>query len=343
MDNLIVGTQDGEKWQESYSGAGPVESITGLVDAAIKGDGMTIGGQAVSLGLQALGFMDNPMQSLATSAIGWIIEHLAPLNVALDVTTGDPAAVERASDEFAMAAKGLDDLAVEHANSLKSNLSTYFTTAGDPKHPMSRSAKEFHGVMSQRLTELQTASAACSGTASFVTFSGALVATTRGVIRDMLAEWVWQTLKKGAAMSAAAPLTWGAAAAYFAADRAMSSVKLLRRFVDLLGDLAKVLKRVAGKLKDVSSILNRVLTSPLRSAVVSNTVTEYGKMSDTVIEQDRPDSAAEMPPLPAPPNEPPRETPTDVLEGPPPPKDDLPVQGPGITPARWTASGTLDE
>jgi hypothetical protein len=340
MDNLIVGTQGGEKWQESYSGAGPVESITGLVDATIKGDGMTIGGQAVSLGLQALGFMDNPMQSVATSAIGWLIEHLAPLNFALDVTTGDPAAVEQAADQFTSAAVKLDAQAVGHANSLKSDLSTYF----DPgEHAVSQSATAFHGVMSQRLTELRTASAACSGTASFVTFSGALVATTRGVIRDMLAEWVWQTLKKGAAMSAAAPLTWGAAAAYFAADRAMSSVKLLRRFVDLLGDLAKVLKRVAGKLKDVSAILNRVLKSPLRSAVVSNTVTEYGKMSDAVIGQNRPDSAAEMPPLPAPPSEQPKETPTDVLEGPPPPKDDRPVQGPGITPARWTASGTLDE
>jgi hypothetical protein len=290
--------------------------------------------------LQALGFMGDPMQSLATSAIGWLIEHLAPLNVALDVTTGDPAAVEQASQQFTAAATRLDGLAVEHANTLKTDLSTYFALAGDATHPMSQSATAFHGVMSQRLTELQTASAACSGTASFVTFSGALVATTRGVIRDMLAEWVWQTFKRAAAMSAAAPLTFGGSAALLVADRALSSSKLLRRFVDLLTDLAQVLKRVAGKLTEVSSILNRVLKSPLRSAVISNSITEYGKMADNVVNQDRPNSAVELPPLPSTPAE---EKPIDVLDGPPPPKDDRPVQGPGIAPARWSSSGTLDD
>lgn len=303
------------------SGAGPVETITGIVDSAAGGDPIAVGGQMLGLGLQALGFMDNPVQTLATSAIGWLLEHLGPLDFALDATTGDPDAVDDASQRFVAAATQLDALAKEHAGSLSCDLPTYFGAASGTDD-VSRSARAFHGAMTTRFEDLRTASAACSGIAALITFSGEIVATTRGVIRDMLAEFAWKRLERAGVMLAASPLTFGSAAAWFLADSMLAQASTMGEiYRTLLAQLAR-LKEIAGKLKELSAVLAKVLKSPLRQSVLSNSVSEFGKTADKLVQQDRPDSAAgaRMPELPP---------------------QAKPVYGPPSN-ARWTTSGTLD-
>ncbi|MGB3437567.1 MAG: hypothetical protein WBA97_02345 [Actinophytocola sp.] len=307
---------------ELTSGGGPAETITGIVDAAVNGGPMAVGAQTLTLGLQVLGFIDNPLQTLATSVFGWVLEHLGPLNLALDATTGDPAAVEDAAKGFVAAATQLDALARSHAGSLSCDLQTYFGTATGTDD-VSRSARAFHGAMTTRFEDLRTASVACSGIATLITASGLFVATTRGVIRDLLAEFAWKRLEKIAVASAAGPLTFGGAAAWLLADSLVAQATALGEIYRRLLLLVAQLKHVAGKLNELSAILTRVLKSPLRQAVINNAMAETGKTMDKFVQQDRPGSAASaaMPPLPP---------------------QEKPVYGPPSN-ARWTTSGTLDE
>jgi hypothetical protein len=321
------------------SGAGPVETITGILESGPFNDPLGFGGQVAGLGLQALGFMDNPLQTLATSAIGWLLEHLGPLNWFLDVTTGDPAAVDDAAKQFVAAATQLDALASEHAGSLSRDLTTYFSSATGTDDA-STSARAFHGAMSARFEELRTASAACSGIASLITASGEVVALTRGLLRDMLAEFAWQRLQKAGAMMAASPLTFGGAAAWFLADTMVAQASTMGQMYRNLLDMLAKLKAIVEKMKAVSAVLTKVLKSPLRQSVISNALSETGKTMGKIVQQDRPDSAAsaEMPDLPPTPEEKARQQQKPAFPRDPP----KPVYGPTSS-ARWTTSGTLDE
>jgi hypothetical protein len=336
VSDLFVGMSG----PELASGAGPVETITGIVDGAINGGPAAAGGQALTLGLQALGFMDNPLQALTTSAIGWVVEHLAPLNFALDATTGDPAAVDAAAKGFVGAATQLDVLATEHAGSLSCDLQTYFSAATGTDD-VSTSARAFHGVMTTRFEDLRTASAACSGIASLIIVSGEVVATTRGVIRDMLAEFAWKRLQKAAVMLAVPPPALGAASGWFLYDTIVDMGRSLGKIGRVLSEMVGRLQHIAGRLKELSGVLATVLKSPLRQSVLNNSVTEFGKTVDKVVQQDRPGSAAnaEMPELPPTPEEKAEEQPPAFPSQQPPPS--RPVYGPPSN-ARWTTSGTLD-
>ena len=335
MSDLFVGMSGAEL----ASGAGPAESITGIVDSAIDGGPAAAGAQTIALGLQALGFMDNPLQTLVTSSIGWLLEHLGPLNFALDATTGDPAAVDDAAQRFVAAATQLDSLAKEHAGSLSCDLQTYFSAATGTDD-VSQSARAFHGAMTTRFEDLRTASAACTGMATLITFSGEVVATTRGVIRDMLAEFVWKRLERAGVMLAASAPTLGAASGWFLYDAIVDMSRQLVKINRVLGALVGRLQHIAGKLKELSAVLAKVLRSPLRQSVLSNAVAEFGKTTDRIAQQDRPDSAAdaEMPELPPTPEEKAKAQPPAFPSQPP----RKPVYGPPSN-ARWTTSGTLDE
>jgi hypothetical protein len=321
------------------SGAGPMESITGMLDSMAGGAPIAVGGQMAGLGLQALGFMDNPLQTLATSAIGWLLEHLGPLNLFLDVTMGDPAAVDDAAKQFVAAATQLDALAREHAGSLSCDLPTYFGAAAGTGD-VSKSARAFHGAMSTRFEDLRTASAACSGIASLITISGEVVALTRGIFRDMLAEFAWQRLEKAGAMMAAAPLTFGGAAGWFLADSMVAQASTMGQMYRNLLDMLARLKTIAEKMKAMSAVLAKVLKSPLRQSVISNALAETGKAMNNIVYQDRPDSAAsaEMPDLPPTPEEKAKQQQKPAFPQDPP----KPVYGPTSN-AKWTTSGTLDE
>lgn len=321
------------------SGAGPVETVTGILDSMAGGAPIAAGGQMAGLGLQALGFMDNPLQTLATSVIGWLLEHLGPLNWVLDVTTGDPAAVDDAAQRFVAAANQLDALAMGHAGSLSRDLTTYFDSATG-NDAVSTSARAFHGAMTTRFEDLRAASAVCSGIASLITVSGEVVALTRGVIRDMLAEFAWRRLERAGAMMAASPLTFGGAAAWFLADSMVAQASTMGQIYRNLLDMLARLKTIAEKMKAVSGVLAKVLASPVRQSVISNALAETGKAADKIVYQDRPDSAAsaEMPDLPPTPEEKAKQQQPSF----PPPQPTKPVQGPPSS-ARWTTSGTLDE
>ena len=335
MSDLFVGMSG----PALASGAGPVESITGAVDSAINGDPVAASGQGLAFGLQALGFVDNPLGTLATSTIGWLLEHLGPLNFALDATTGDPAAVDDAARRFTEAAGTLDRLASEHAGSLSRDLPTYFSAATGTGQ-LSSSARAFHGAMSTRFDDLKTASAACSGIASLITFSGELVAITRGIIRDLLAEFAWKRLERAAMMTAAAPFTFGSAAAWFLADSMLAQGTTLGAIYNKLALLNGSLQRVAGTIRQLNAILTKVLGSPLRQSVLSNSIAESAKAAGKIIQQDRPGSAAsaEMPGLPPTPDEKAKQQQPAFPRNPP----AKPVYGPPPN-ARWTTSGTLDE
>jgi len=343
----------GQNWDQNLTGAGVLDGMAQTVKSIQSHDGVSIGANFVSAGIDVLGFIENPVKALGATAIGWVIEHLTVLDAFLDQTVGDPGAVQNAAETFYRAAQALDGVAGDQIRSFGIDVHTY-------RSGQSPSAVAFEERIGPRGDALKALSLQCQGLGEAMNTAGLLVATCRGIMRDILIEFAYWVFKKGVIALAAAPETGGGSVAAFLTDTCLFGARTAKKLADKLGGLAKDLKKLDGDLAKLwdgrlIKILDNLekLAKPLgdtfrHAAAVSlgrNYATAAAKTWDDTVNLTAADAAAQEvanyeatermkdPDNPLWPLSP--EPTTSV---PPPVKP----QGPGLG-ARWTTSGTLDE
>lgn len=329
----VVGGQD---WDQSFAGAGALDGLAQTVKSIQDGDGWSVGANALSAGIDLLGFVDNPVKALGTTAIGWLIEHLTALDIFLDRTTGDPQAVQNAAETFYQAAKNLDQAAADQIRSFGTEVQTY-------RSGQSPSAVSFEQRVGPRGDELKALSLQCFGLGEAMNKAGLLVASCRGLIRDLLTEFTWWVFKKGVIALAAAPYTGGGSLAALLTDTCIAGAKLAKKFTDKLSVLADDLNTLRGLMQELARNLGEPLNHAIALSLGKNFVPSAAKTVDDsvsltaadaaeqqVAEQEAAERRADA--------DPPLMPPEPVTPLPSPPKK----QGPGLG-ARWTTTGTLDE
>jgi hypothetical protein len=238
---------------DHLSGAGPAESLYELGQSfgAADGDSMVLNGVAV--GLDLLGALANPIDTLGSSVIGWIIDHIAILRAPLDFTVGNPDVVQNAVQQWNDTAINLDEIADRQKAALGKEIPTYVNGG-------SSSVPAFTEAMGQRELQIRGAGMTCTEIAELTAQAGTWIAGIRGVIRDMIAGFVWDLLEKAVAKFAFAPLTFGATAAEFLADTMIRVSNLVRRIAGKLDELVGSLKLISGNLKKLADRLDTLLT-----------------------------------------------------------------------------------
>jgi hypothetical protein len=216
-----------------------VQSLSDIDEWVDVGD---VAANTAGVALDALGYVANPIDTLASSAIGWLIEHLAPLRAALDATAGNPVSVQNAVARWNDTAVALDAVARAYG-SVAERMAPTWTGGG------SASARTCAEAMDLRTEQVYGASMACVDMAEHTAVTGALIAAARGVIRDLIASYVWELCEKAIAKLAVAPFTFGASTAEFTVDALIRMSKLLKkidRVVDTLVDrLQDVIPRIS--------------------------------------------------------------------------------------------------
>lgn len=234
------------------SGAGVVDSIaetvTAITDFDSPADVFDVGLGVASVGIDALTFLENPIDTLATSAIAWLIDNLAFLRWPLDLTVGNPAIIDQAIQALNQAAADLDGLATEQADALGTQVPTY-------RQGGSASAVTFEDVMNLRVAQLRGASLACAGAAESYASAGVWVATARAVARDLIADFVWDLLQDTATRLAAGPMTFGASVAEFAAQTVQRAATLINKIADMFGTLLDRLAILSRRLRELADDL----------------------------------------------------------------------------------------
>lgn len=316
-----------ENWDQKYAGAGLADSAAQIVSSIENGDWLSSGANLGAASLDLLGFIDNPVKALATSVIGWIWEHFGIFDSFLDWTTGDPGAVQNATETYFRAAQDLDGLAAAQIRSFGVGVPTY--RAGQ-----SQSAVAFEKRVGPRGDELRTLSLQCLGLGHTMNFAGMLVATCRGMLRDILTEMTFWLLKKALVAVASAPYTCGTSVSLFLTDAMIYSARVTKNIADLFTTLVRDLGGLFGKLRQLAGILDSPVTRTVAVAALKNYVPSMAKAADTSETVSAADAAQhevdEHDTKPAPP------------PSFPPPQPTKPVHGPSSS-ARWTTSGTLDE
>lgn len=233
-------------------GAGVVDTVWKSVEDIRAGRTEDFAMDGVALGLDALGFVANPLGGLLSAGIGWLIEHLDFLREPLDDLAGDPGAVMGVAATWGEDVKSeVARVAADFRRAAESQTASWEGDAAD-------SYRKMAAELSDQVASLE---GAASAVAEAVQGSGMLVATVRGIIRDIVAEVVSEIVLAALAALATSWFTLGGSIAAFTgwavARGAATAGKIAGKIAKLLTKLANILSKFS-KLRGAVQALGKL-------------------------------------------------------------------------------------
>lgn len=246
-DGLITGVDTGKPLApDNFAGAGVFESAAQTIDslgrAWDEGDWGELGMNAGALALDGLGMMIDPLGSLATAGIGWLIEHISFLREGLDKLAGDGDRIKEAVAKWNRAAAELDRIAQDQHNAIEAQVGGWEQQAADG----------FRRSQGRLVGETLEVSRTCVAVAEQVASAGTLTAAVRGMIRDFIAVLVWEIIRNAAIALASSVVSFGSSIAAFAAWAVGRAAVVLGKITQLI---AKLLRAVTGILSRMKGLL----------------------------------------------------------------------------------------
>ncbi|WP_320064389.1 WXG100 family type VII secretion target [Micromonospora sp. RTGN7] len=236
---------------DAWAGIWICEDIA-LIAQGVR-DGSWIDGTlgVVSVGLDALAFVSDPVGALLQYGIAWLIEHVKPLSEALGWLAGDPAQITAHAQTWRNVAASLREEVAELAGTVRADVAGWGGSAG----PAYRTwASEQQQAITGLAQGADTLAAITEGAAG-------LVAAVRLLVRDAIATCVSRLIVYAGELVVtggfAAPLvveqvttlvaSWAARIARLLRGL-LASLRRLMPLIRRLGELIEKLKQALGRL-----------------------------------------------------------------------------------------------
>ncbi|MFJ5990635.1 WXG100 family type VII secretion target [Lentzea sp. NPDC092896] len=243
---MVAQKEDDKK---RLAGAGMFDTTEDLVKPFAEGktiDPVALGIDGAALALDVAGFLTDPLGTLASSVVGWIIENVGFIREPFDKLMGDPPAIEAIGTTWENIAKRLSD----EANAYESHAKTLAEWTGD--------AADAYGTRCTNLVaQLRGSSAAASSAANKIKVAGAVVAATRALIRDLLADLAGTLLMWGIPAAASAIPTAGASVAAFITRAVTKAVEIGTKIARFVAKLFKALDKLGSLAKKAASTMRK--------------------------------------------------------------------------------------
>lgn len=237
---------------DNYAGAGALESVAQLADSmtrAGEGDFAEIGLNLGAAGLDLLGTFLDPLGSLATAGIGWLIEHVSFLRQGLDWLAGNGDAIKAAVATWNQVAIQVEEVAEEQRTAVEREVRSWSQAAADG----------FRQSQGRLADEIEAMSKTCVATAQEIATAGTITAAIRGMIRDLVAVFVFEVIRNAVIALSASYISLGSSVAAFAAWAVGRGAVVLGRITQYLAKLMRVVTRIAGRLKGLFSKVGDML------------------------------------------------------------------------------------
>jgi hypothetical protein len=252
---ILVAPADHSVATDALEGAGVLSSLDEFSEAATRRDpdGSEIAAAGFGAGLDALGTVMDPLGSLASAGLGWLIEHVWFLHEPLDWLAGDPIQIEAQARTWQNMASALDALATDYRADVD-GLAGWDGAA----------AVGYRQAATRYVDGLQQGAGGADDLSVQVLDTGAMVGTVRALIRDTVADFVAWLIGPALAALATSVISAGASVAAFIAWSVYRAVDtaagVARRIAQLLDDLAAWAERLSstvGKLDELAETLTR--------------------------------------------------------------------------------------
>ncbi|MFC5923850.1 hypothetical protein [Micromonospora vulcania] len=245
---LIAARQDSTT---AYSGVGLVESLVDLRNGIESGSWVdtTLGGFGTSM--EVLATCVDPIGSVVSWGVAWLLEHVKPLSDALDWLAGDPDQITA----YAQTWRNVSQQVTGQVTALSEAVRTEIATWTGP------ASEAYRRYSDQHLRHLAGLADATGLIGTVVEGAGLLVALVRELVRDLIADFVsilavrlWEWL-------AEAGLTLGAATPLVAAQVSTLVAKWAAKIAGLLTALARSVSRLRPILSKLGELLDTLRTA----------------------------------------------------------------------------------
>lgn len=196
-------------------------------------------------GLDLLGAAMDPLGTLTSAGVGFLIEHISFLREGLDKLAGNPGEVTAKAQTWQNIAKSLSETADTYEQSAAKLGESY--SGGDGAAAYQQTAKGYADT-------IRSAAGHANGAATGMQVAAALVGTERGLIRDMISSFVGELILKAAAALATSWCSFGASVAAFISDAVLEGASLAEKISSRITKIVEkldTLAQSAGKSKGI--------------------------------------------------------------------------------------------
>ncbi|GAA2487433.1 hypothetical protein [Winogradskya humida] len=221
-------------------------------DAAQISDGIhdnswvdgTLGG--VGGTLDVLGVVVDPLGSLVAWGVSWLMEHVRPLQEALDWLAGQPDEVAAHAATWRNVAAATIATQQRYADAVRSQTAEWSGSSGDA----------YRGHSALHLNVLGGIAKASEAISYAVEGAGLLVGLVRGIVRDLIAQFVATLAARLPQWLAEEGLTLGLATPVVIGQVAALVAKWFDRIQGFVRALLNSLRRLTGKLDELTGVLD---------------------------------------------------------------------------------------
>ncbi len=236
---LVAPVEDSTEW---YTGIGIAESISDLVQGIESGNWVDIGLGAVTTGLEALSIVMDPIGSVGSNLVSFIIEHVEPLQDALDKLAGNADVVAAQAQTWQNIAKAVREEGAAYGTEATADTESWVGKAGDAYRVRAATTATLIGAAAQ----------AADGLGSAVRMAGMVVGVVRETVRDLIADLVGRLV----VWAAEALTIVGAPAA--AAQAATAAAKWAARIAQIIKKLVRTLQNLVPLLRKLQGLLDQI-------------------------------------------------------------------------------------
>lgn len=248
------------------SGAGIFNDVASTVKDFSDGDWGNAAMDVATDGLDLLGAAMDPLGTLASAGVGWLIEHISFLKDGLDKLAGNPEAVTAKAQTWQNISKSLNETAETYEQSA--------TKAGD-SYKGEGGATAYQNTAKGYADSLRGAAGHAQNASTAMQVGAAIVGTERGLIRDMISEFVGGLIVKGLAALATSWCSFGASVAAFIADTVVEG-----------GILAeKISTRIAKIVEKLETLAKNANKSKGAIEAAAKALAKVGKVADKVVDK----------------------------------------------------------
>ncbi|KAA5832518.1 hypothetical protein ABT337_20895 [Saccharopolyspora hirsuta] len=244
--DLVVTADESSKESEAKgtanpaSGAGGVENVIGTVQSIQNGDWDSAGLNALGVGVDAVGLAADPLATLASWGVGWLMENVSFLREPFDALMGNPDAISGMASTWENIGKELKAVGQEYGQSAQGTTS-WEGKAGDAYRTLGADTAKTVDALGE----------ACNGMKAAVDGAGVVVGAVRGIVRDLIAGAIGEIISIVLKWGLAAVATAGIAAGGMIAEAVQTAITWagkIKGWMDKLADVLKNLSNVLNKL-----------------------------------------------------------------------------------------------
>ena len=245
---LVAPTQSSTTW---HTGINLLDDASGLSQAISSGSWVDGGLAALGVGLDALTIVINPVGTLISYGLNWLIEHIKPLTDMFDKLAGDADQIAAFAQTWGNVGQAVNQAASDLSDAVARDIASWTGAAADA----------YRANITNRINSMKAAATTADGIGTSVRMVGEITGAVRMLVRDMITQAIGDFVQDAAeevfSLGIGTPAVIAQVTEQVAdwADKIANVIRKLINSVEKLRPLMTKLEEIWGEVKKVLSSL----------------------------------------------------------------------------------------